>query len=179
MGIFENLWGKRGSPKAKEIRDSTIRAIRDTEKKHEPFYLLLMAISRAANQSKEKIKPLFPKSNSREQAVQMENRVFFQFLFFFLHMVNRSAYAEGFTDNQIEQLQEGICRDIVEAIIDSPEARDPEDVTERARQEFYQKLNSTEMEYATSTKLISKEFKPLSGNSILDKLSRMVSVELG
>ena len=104
--------------------------------------------------------------------------VFYEFLYFFLHMTNRSAHSEHFTDSQIKALQQAAYPTITDAAIDSFMLDWPEQMKTRIRNQFYDHLNSAEMEYATSTELLSKDFKPLSSQSLLAKLSRNVAAKM-
>jgi hypothetical protein len=143
-----------------------------------PFQALIAAIIRAANQCKERMKPFLPKTKTETDIIECEMHVFYEFLYFFMHMTNRSAHSEGFTGKQIEKLQESAYPDVITIAIDSFMFHWPEDLKATFRNEFYNHVNSAEMEYSTSKELLSKKNKPLTGDSLLAKLSRNVAAKM-
>lgn len=135
-----------------------------------PFRALGLAIIQAADQCRERMKPF--------DTTDIEMYVFYEFLYFFMHMTDRAADSQGFTNEQIEKLQQGVYPDVITAAIDSFMLHWAEELKARFRSEFYDNLNSAEIEYSTSKELMSKEWKPLSGQSLLAKLSRKVAAKM-
>jgi hypothetical protein len=162
MGFFQNLFGKSASPAAERT----------------PFQVLGLAIIHAANQCTKRMKPLFPSAKAKSDTAEIEMYVFFEFLFFFMHMTNRSAHSQGFTSEQIEKLQQSVYPDVIAVAIDSFMLHWPEEYKVKIRDEFYDNVNSADVEYSTSKRLMSEGYKPLSGDSLLDKLSRNVAAKM-
>jgi hypothetical protein len=99
--------------------------------------------------------------------------VFHEFVYFFMHMTMRSAF-EQLREQQIEKLQSYLGPLISSTAVDSFFAHWPEDMREKIRDEFYEKLNDAELEYSTCKELLSEK-NPLTGDSLFTKLARNVA----
>lgn len=124
------------------------------------------------------MKPLFPPEKTQRETVECEMYVFYEFLYFFLHMTNRSAHSEHFTSDQIDKLQQAVYPLIIDVAIDSFMLQWPEKQKAYFRNQFYDNVTLAEMEYSTSTELLSKDFKPLTSHSLLAKLARNVAAKM-
>jgi hypothetical protein len=172
MGFFNHFFGK---PKA----HARIRNVKEGVKRElAPLHAIASAIVRAANQCTEQTKPFFPGGETQQEAILRQMYVFYEFVYFFIHMTNRFAHAERFTDGHFEELKQRVYPDVIAVAIDSFMLDWPDDYKPQIRNEFYDNLNSAELEYSTSKVLHSKEYKPLTDQSLLGKLSRSVSARL-
>jgi hypothetical protein len=162
MGFFKNLFGKGNSEAVKKS----------------PFGTLGFAIIRAANQCTERMKPLLPPAKTKHDAILREMYVLYEYLYFFMHMMNRAADGQGFSAKQIEELQQSVYPPVIATAIDSFMLHWPEEHKAKIEAEFCDNLNSAFIEYTTSKELLSKDYKPLSSDSLLGKLSRNVAAKM-
>jgi hypothetical protein len=158
VGFFKNLFGKS-----------------NLAGRNSPFGALGFAIIRAANQCRERMKPLLPPAKTKQDAIAREMYLLYEYLYFFMHMMNRTAAGQGFSARQIEELQQSVYPDIIASAIDSFMLHWPEEYKSKIEAEFCDNLNSAFIEYTTSKELISRDHKPSSSDSLLGKLSRNVA----
>jgi len=173
MGFFKKLFGKSDSRAVKLSR----KALYQAEKKSEPYRVLGFAIIEAAIRCLERIKPFFLPGKVTE-AHLIEFRVFNEFLYFFMHMSNRAAFSEGFNEQERNAFLEKLFPGLIATVIDLFAEDLPEEIKEKFRGEFYDNVHSAEIGYSMSKELVSKEYKPLSGDSLLAKLSGNVAAKM-
>jgi hypothetical protein len=143
-----------------------------------PFGALGFAIIRAASQCAKRMKPLLPPAKTKQDTIVREMYVLYEYLYFFMHMMNRTADGQGFSAKQIEELQQSVYPDVIAASIDSFMLHWPEEHKAKIDAEFRDNLNLAFIEYTTSKELLSKDYKPLSSDSLLGKLSRNVAAKM-
>lgn len=85
----------------------------------------------------------------------------------------RSAFTQ-MTEQQTGKLQGYLGPLISSTAVDSFFGHWPEDMKERVRDEFLEKLNDAELEYSTCKELLSEK-NPLTGDSLFSKLTRNVA----
>lgn len=83
---------------------------------------------------------------------ETEYRVFFKFVYFFMHMTMRSAFSQ-LTEQQITKLQGNLDDLLADAFF----ADRSEDLKERIIGEFLAESNDAELEYSTCKELISEK----------------------
>lgn len=169
MGIFSRLFGSSDEQKVRRIID---RAESETQEILEPLGNLAIAIIKASHDCSEQIKSMLNVSDEKERK-EAEVLVFYEFVYFFMHMTMRSAFAQ-MSEQQIAELQEYLGPLISSTAVDSFFAHWPEDMKEKIRDEFYQKLNDAELEYSRCKDLLSGR-NPFTGDSIFSKLARNIA----
>jgi hypothetical protein len=174
MGFFKKLFGKSDSRAVKLAR----KALYQAEKESEPYRVLGFAIIEAAIRCLERIKPFFLPGKGKTEAHLTEFWVFNEFLYFFMHMSNRAAFSEGFNEQERNAFLEKLFPGLIATVIDLFAEDLPEEIKEKFRGEFYDNVHSAEIGYSMSKELVSKEYKPLSGDSLLAKLSGNVAAKM-
>jgi len=177
MGFFTRLFAKPDSPDVKKVRQIIRQVERDVKSELAPLHAVSSAIIRAAHQCTERMKPSFPRKQTEQEAILCQMYVLYEFLYFFIHMTNRCTRNEEFTRAQFEEFQHTVYFHVIAVAIDSFMLDWPDEAKQKIIHEFYDNLNSAEMEYSTSKEVIS-EVKPYLGDSLLAKLSRRVAAKL-
>ena len=142
-----------------------------TERTMAPLNEFGEALIHAAYTCLQGVKPIL--SATGKGSIKVEVMVWFEFVFFFIHMTNRAAHTQ-LTSQQFEQLHGFIGELIIPVAIDTYMADWPEEIKAGMRKRFVSDLNNAEIEYASSKELVSKD-KPLTGNSLLSKLAKNVA----
>ncbi len=173
MGVFKNLFGKGDSRAVKLAREALHRA----EKESKPYSALGFAIIESATRCLEKMKPFFLPAKTDVEADMTELSVFHEFLYFFIHMSNRAAFSEGFSEQERRAFLQTLFPGLIATVIDLFTDDWPEEIQAKIRSETYDNITSAEIEYSTSKDIISKE-KPFTGDSLLAKLSRSVAAKM-
>jgi hypothetical protein len=163
---------KHGTPFEYQAVKLARKVLDQAEK--DPYRVLGFTIIEAAIRCLERIKPFFLPGKAKTEAHLTEFYVFNEFLYFFLHMSNRAAFSEGFNEQERNAFLEKLFPVLIATVIDLFAEDLPEEIKGRIRGEFYDNVHFAETGYSTSKELVSKEYKPLSGDSLLAKLSRNV-----
>jgi hypothetical protein len=98
--------------------------------------------------------------------------VFYEYLYFFLHMTMREAYSQ-LTKQQLGRLQSQLGPLVSSIAVDSFFAHWPDDLKSRIRNEFCEKLNDSELEYSSCKKMISDS--PMASDSLFSRLALNVA----
>ncbi|PYJ35969.1 MAG: hypothetical protein DME88_00270 [Verrucomicrobia bacterium] len=114
-----------------------------------PLGDISLAVVRAATNCRDATKP-FIKAPTEDKRIECEILIFYEFIYFFLHMTMRQAFAV-LTESQIQALQACLGPLISSTAIDSYFAHWPQDLKGKITGEFYEKLNRAEVEYSTVT----------------------------
>jgi hypothetical protein len=114
-----------------------------------PIGDLAFAIVSAAWKCNQKITPyLRPGNKFAEHREVQEVYVFYEFLYFFLHLMNREAHTRLGPD-RVVKLRNEVRPLIIPSAVDAFFGCWPEKFKSRIESEFYNKLNDAEMEYAS------------------------------
>jgi len=136
-----------------------------------PLQMLSSALGRAVGRCTEAVKPFADAEVSKDKD-SLHLRLYYTFLYFFAHMTNRYAATCGFAAGQMDKLRQAVYTQFIEVGLE-------ESITgERIAQikyELWAGLDAADLEYSSSTQLMDETFKPLSGKSLLSKLSRNVA----
>jgi hypothetical protein len=137
-----------------------------------PLKDICMAIVRAATNCRDTTKPLI-EAPTEESRTEREIYIFYEFLYFFMHMAMRQAFA-SLSHAKIEFLQ-GYLRPVISSTaIDSYFAHWPDDLKQKMTAEFDKKLSEQDAEYSESARSIKTmmEFglRPASSNPIEEAL---------
>jgi len=149
---------------AEKLLRETARAVKEL---HQPIDDLTLAIVSAGWKCSQSVKPhLRPVKEFAEHPEVQEVYVFYEFLYFYLHLVNRQAHSRLGPD-RVAKLQGAVGPLIVPAAVDTFFAHWPEKFKSGIERNFYEKLNDAEMEYA-SCKLLFPEKKHLRFNEHME-----------
>ena len=149
MGMFSRIFSSPEKPKTNPVGDVGV------------------AIIKAAHTCTQALKSKLNFSDAKEKQ-QTEAYVFFEFIYFFMHLTMRSAFSL-LTEQQITGLQGYLGPLISSTAVDSYFAHWPENQKEKILSDFYSKLNDAESEYSTSKEIVSGKFLD---NSLFSKMAR-------
>lgn len=173
MNIFSRLFGSSDEQRAKRIIKDTVMKV---ERTTTPLGVLGMAMVNAAWTCAQAVKPMI-KIVGEEEKQLAEIYVFYEFVYFFMHLTMRSAFSQ-LTESQIGRLQAYLGPLISSTAVDSFFPHWPEALKEKIMADFYSKLNAAEIEYSECKELLSKEH-PLTGNSLFLRLARNIAALSG
>jgi len=156
----------------RELKQKISATQKEVEREYKPVGDIGLAIIKASHHCFETIKPFINAPNDKEKQ-QSEILLFYEFIYFFMHMTNRLAFSKIST-KQIQKLQEFIGPIIAETAINTFFNHWPDDYKSRMNSEFYEKVNITELEYSKSKELFSKD-KPFTSDSLFSMLARNVA----
>jgi hypothetical protein len=118
------------------------------EELRRPIGDLALAIVSAAWKCNQSVKPyLRPGNKFSEHPEIQEVYVFYEFLCFFIHLMNRQARIDLGPD-RVAKLENEVRPLIIPSAVDAFFGHWPEKVKSRIESEFYNKLNHAKMEYA-------------------------------
>ena len=127
-----------------------------------------LAIMQAATSCRDAAKPLI-QAPSEKDRIQREIYVFYEFIYFFMHITKRQAFAV-LSAPQMEKLQGYLDPLISSTAIDSYFAHWPEDLKQKITRDFYEKLNESEVEYSECAKSVMTAMRlglrPVSNNPV-------------
>jgi len=167
MGILSDLFDSPDERKVKRLYGESQERAKEFTK---PLGAIGLAIVQAAKTCSEKMKPSI---NAREKEKQQaEMYVFFEFVYFFMHLTMRSAFSH-LPEPQIRRLQSYLGPLVCSTAVDSFFGHWPEDRKKGLRSDFYTKLNDAEIEYSACKELLSE--KPFTGNALFEKLGQNVA----
>lgn len=164
MGIFSRFFPSREARLAKEI-------IAKVRRERQPISDLAAAIAAAAMSCGQAMKP-HVHSGPEERNTEQWIYVCFEFIYFFMHMTDRVAFAQLGHERR-RKLMDDLGPLIVEPAIETFFGHWPDDLKAGMRSEFYQKMNDARQDYSKCQGLISDD-KPVTGNSLFSTLARNV-----
>jgi hypothetical protein len=139
------------------------------EELRRPISNLGLAIVSASWKCSKSVEPhLRPVNEFAEHPVVQKLYVFYEFLYFFLHLMNRKAHS-GLGPDRVAKLQDEVRPLIVVAAV-SFIAHWPEKFKSGFEREFFEKVNDAEMEYA-SCKLLFPEKRPTDDTALCSRLA--------
>ena len=158
----------------------TERVVQQSERKVQaqlkPLGDVGLVIVQGAHNCTQQMKPKFkvPEgANETSPENYPEIWVFYEFLYFFMHMTMRHASAK-LREDQIQRLQDFLGPLISSTAVDTFCRHWPEDLKKKMRSDFYSKLNDAEMEYSKCKGLLSKD-SALTGDTLFSTLGRHVA----
>jgi hypothetical protein len=170
MSFFSKLFGDSDK---REIWKSISQAQKAADKTCKPITEISLAIVTASVNSRDAVKALIEASSEKERQ-EREIYIFYEFIYFYMHVTMRHAFVH-LTDSQIESLQ-GILGPLISSVaIDSYFAHWPNHLKEKMVNEFYDKLNDAEIEYAQSTQVDSA----FAGEDDFAQKSKALLIKLG
>ena len=133
----------RWLPVLKQFEDARDKELR------RPIGDLALAIGSAAWKCNQSVKPYLRPGNKFAQHPEVQEvYVFYEFLYFFLHLMNRQARIELGPD-RVAKLENEVWPLIIPSAVDAFFGHWPEKFKSRIESEFYDKLNNAKMEYAS------------------------------
>jgi hypothetical protein len=100
--------------------------------------------------------------------------VFYELLYFFIHLTMRTAVAHGLTETQISKLQDFLGPQLSRTAVDTFCRHWPLELKERIAHEFFEKLNDAEADYSQCRALMWGD-EPFARESLIGKLSHNVA----
>ena len=146
MPISSKLFG---SSKQREIKKMLAETHKQVQEEYKPLGELGKAIIQASVNCRDAVKRLINMPSEKERQ-QREIFVFYEFIYFYIHLALRQAFG-NLTKEQTQKLQDYLGPLISSVAINSYFAHWPEDLKQKMTDEFYQKLNDAELEYAECT----------------------------
>lgn len=168
MSIFRKIFGSSTERQLKKLSDIQ----KNVEQKNKPCSEIGKAIIKASYTCSQHLKPMLNFSTDKEKQ-EAEIWVFYEFIYFYMHLTMRVAFSL-LNPDQLDKLQEYLGPLISSTAIDSFFAHWPDDLKEKMTSEFYEKLNTAEIDYSTSKDFLSRE-NPFTGDSLFSKLARNVA----
>jgi hypothetical protein len=101
MSIFSRLFS---NPERRQLEQAFLKARKQTDKEFSPVARLGTAIIAASTNCRDSVK-LFLVSLEEKERMQREIFIFYEFLYFFMHLTNRHAFKE-LTSAEMEKLHE-------------------------------------------------------------------------
>src|SRR5258708_6739687 len=138
---------------------------------------LVSAIIIAASKCRDRMM-VFVHPKTQQEKVKSEMYVFFEFLYFFLYMTDRAAHSR-LKEVELDRIRQIIYPSAIAATINLLIPHWPQKYKTGITKEFYENLNAAVHEYSASTELRSLEWKPLTDESLLNKLARNVAEKMG
>lgn len=173
MKIFDKILGSKDKYSLKK-KYSEIK--KQTDYTYEPVRKICLSIVQAAENCKQILKTDLNFEDKKEKDLA-EMLVFYEYLYFFMHLTLRLAFNK-FTKTQMEKLQEYMGPVIVGTAIDSYIKHWPEDLKEKMKNEFYDKLNQAELEYSECKVILDKD-NPFSDKALFTKLAKNLTEVTG
>ncbi|MFY9530538.1 MAG: hypothetical protein WAR24_16665 [Candidatus Acidiferrales bacterium] len=150
MSIFSRLFRTSAERQFQKILDE---AHRKTEKELRPLSNLSLAIVKASMNCRDGIKD-FIETPAEKERQQAEILAFFEFIYFFMHLSMREAFAR-MSEAEIKHLQEQLGPVIASTTIRSYFDHWPDNLKRRMTSDFYENLNRAEIEYAECSRFDS------------------------
>lgn len=164
MRFFEKLFGTRQQREAKRLIDETRRHVDST---YGPLHALGMAVVETAYTTYRRLGPVFGFSGSGRPS-EHQMLLFYELLYFFAHLTIRTAAAKRLSETNIQKLQGYLGPLLASTAVDTFCRNWPEELKSKMRNEFFQKLNDAELEYAACHGLVSQS-DPLNDGTLVGK----------
>lgn len=173
MSIFGNFFSTLEGRKA---RDLLKKAKAETIEVYGPLGDLSLAIGRATSDSyKGLIRELG--SSTEGQPTEEQMLVYYELLYFFIHLTIRTAVKQGLTETQISKLQGYLGPQMSQIAVDTFCSHWPVELRNRMAHQFFEKLNEAEADYSECRVLALKDLSEK--ESLFGKVSHNVAQLLG
>jgi len=149
MSIFSRMFR---SPAQRQFKRMLDEVDKKTDKQFRPLRNLSLEIVKASTSCRDQAKSLIEASTERERQ-NAEIFAFYEFLYFFLHLTMREAFAV-MTEAEIMCLQRHLGPLIIAAAM-SPFEHWPDDLKIGMTKDFYTNLNRAELTYAECSRFDS------------------------
>jgi len=152
----------------------------DVQRQLKPLGDIGMAIVQGSQKCSQGMKQMFKVPEGLDKSSPQnypEIWVFYEFLYFFMHMTMRLA-SRRLREGQIQQLQNFLGPLLSSTAVDSFCRHWPDERKAKLRSEFYTNLNAAEIEYSKAKEFISKD-PSMSGEASCSILARNVAEASG
>jgi hypothetical protein len=157
------------------VRRARQDGIAESECRQEALRAIMLAIVRASHSNCELLVPYFGFVIPELQQVFVM-RIAFEFLFFYMHLVIRLAFAAGLGDEQISSLQGFLGPTLAEAAVTGFCRVQGSEAKERMIDSFYSGLNDAEIRYSRSKVLFDGD---LLGDSLFASFGQSIAKTAG
>jgi TPR repeat protein len=170
--LFPNSAKRRAK---RVLRKSAKEALRETTiimKRRQPIGDLCIWIVSAADGCTKTVLPRLDDNPSAcgGQPEFLEVYIYYEFLYFYLHLMNREAHANLGSD-KVSLIQHEVTLIIAPTAIDTFCSHWPTEYKSRLEREFYNKLNNAEVEYANCKGGLVAEDGSLDKNTLCSQLA--------
>lgn len=162
-----------GTPEERKAKDLLKKAKAETSEVYGPVNNLSLGIVRAVWDSYQDLATVLEFS-VEGQPTEQQILVFYELLYFFIHVTIRTAVAHGLTETQISKLQDYLGPLLSQTAVDTFCRHWPVELKKRIAHEFFEKLNDAEGDYSECQALMLKD-KPFEKESLFGKLSYNVA----
>ncbi|MBI1817029.1 MAG: hypothetical protein HYR72_18780 [Deltaproteobacteria bacterium] len=162
-----------GTPEERNARDLLKKAKAETSEVYGPLGDLSLAIVRAAWDSYQDFASSLQFS-IEGQPTEQQMLVFYELLYFFIHVTFRTAAKQGLTETQISKLQGYMGPQLSQTAVDTFCRHWPAELKKRIAHDFLKKVNDAEVDYSECRVLMLKD-KPFEKESLFGKLSHNVA----
>jgi hypothetical protein len=153
---------------------------RKVEEQRRPINDLTLAIISAGWKCSQSVKPYFrPVKETAQYPHLQEMYVFYEFLYFFLHLMNRQAHRVKLSPSVLVKVQNELTAIIVPTAIDTFCAHWPEKLKSGIGQEFFENLNDAEREYATCKLGLFPKNAPIEDSALCSRLAMNIAKHAG
>jgi len=169
MDILSKLFG---NPMERHAKHRLKETKNEVERTTRPLAAISMAIVKGSDFCFQGTKSFIDNPDQKERQV-LEIYLWYEYLFFFLHLTMRSAFVR-LNEEQTKDLEQYVCPVVVTTAIDTFCEHWPEEVKQGLRAEFYERLNKAEVDYSSAKELMSPSERTFSEDSVISKLAMRV-----
>jgi hypothetical protein len=153
MTLFDRLFGSR---ELRSVRQIHKRVRSEVAANYGPLGKLGEAVVRAADTTRRELASALG-STVMGTPSEQDILVMYEFFYFFAHLAIRTAFQSGFTEAQIARLQGYLGPLLSSTAVGAFFDHWPQELKEKIRSEFYERLNEAEADYAQCRGLVPQE----------------------
>jgi hypothetical protein len=170
MKLFGRIFGTREERKIKDLLRKTEIA---TSEVYRPLGDLGLGVVKAAWDCYQDFSRIL-RVSVEGRPTEQQTLVFYEFLYFFIHVTMRGAVAHGLTEMQISKVQDFLGPLLSHTAVDTFCRHWPLQLKERMAHEFLEKVNDAEADYSQCRAFMLKD-QPFAKESLTGKLSHNVA----
>lgn len=148
----------------------------DVDAAYGPLGNLTRAIIQAANDTEHEFSPTLGIA-LEGTPTQQRMLVFYELIYFYAHLTLRYTVRGGLSETQIRKLREFVWPLLASTAVDAFCKHWPDDVKREIQNEFFEKMDNTEVEYSQCAVIWSKE-QPFSGTNVFSRLATNIAALL-
>jgi len=170
MSILDRIFG---TPEERKANGLLKKVKAETSEVYGPLSNLGLGIVRAAWDSYQDLAKVLELSVGG-QPTKQQMLLFYELLYFFIHVTIRTAVGHGLTEAQISKIQDYLGPQLSRTAVDTFCRHWPIELKKRIAHEFFAKLNDAEVEYSKCRALMLKD-ESFENDSLFGKLSHNVA----
>jgi hypothetical protein len=170
VSILNRIFGTPEERKAKELLK---KVEAETSQVYGPLGNLSLGIVKAAWDSYQDLARVLEFS-VKGQPTKQQMVVFYELLYFFIHVTIRTAVVHGLTETQVLKIHDYLGPQLSRLAVDTFCRHWPVELKQRIAHEFLEKLNDAEIDYSKCRALMLKD-KLFEEDSLFGKLSHNVA----